>query len=405
MKIRLHTSIAFISLALVVAAWFGGSLRQMDAVEARVRAIRPDITAIQKMEPGLYEGRNAQNQPLYIALESHPGYGGPVLMAIVVNTEKRIETVAIVESAETGPYLTKIIEAAVPDAFLGGSIDKLPHVHAVSGATMSSEAVIRGTARAAAMLGAQRFGLPPAPEPPLLGKEDMVRLLVVAGFFIVALIVASKRFIWNKNRARLILLATSVGVLGFWYGSQFSLATVALFVSGTWLKGVASWAPLVCLLLAVAVLILTRKNLYCAAICPFGGIQEGLSRITACSPPIVPTWMVWASRLLTLAALCMALYCRSPSDATYEPFGKTFNGVGSAVLFALTVAVLLSSLVFKRPWCRLLCPITSLSDYVQFVRNRLSNKVAQPEGDDPAPQKNNGATAPPAMNSNHTKQE
>lgn len=370
-KSLVHSVLALLSLLLVLAAWAGGALRLEDAAENRVRAIRKDITDLRKVDDGLYEGRNADGDPLFIALESHPGYGGPVRMAVVVNAEKRIETVAIVDSAETRPYLVKVLEAAIPDAFLGKSIEHLPQVDAISGATMSSEAVIKGAAKAAALVGAQRFGLPPLPVELSFSTEELIRLGTVACFFFFALFIGAKRFPWNKSRARLALLALSVVVLGFWHGSQFSLSTMALLLSGFWLKGLASWAPLLCLLLALGTLVLTRKNHYCASICPFGGLQECLSRVTSCSAPTPPAWMVWTSRLLALLALCVALYFRAPSDAIYEPFGKTFNGIGSGYLFALSVAVILASLVFKRPWCRLLCPVTPLMDYVRFARERL----------------------------------
>ncbi len=103
-------------------------------------------------------------------------------------------------------------------------------------------------------------------------------------------------------------------------------------------------------------------------ICPFGGLQEGLGRITGCAPPKRTGWMKWTARSFALTALCSAMYFRNPSDAMYEPFGMAFSFIGSSALFALTVLIVVASLVVRRPWCMLFCPVTCLFDYLACVR-------------------------------------
>lgn len=148
---------------------------------------------------------------------------------------------------------------------------------------------------------------------------------------------------------------------------------------GGWMRGVASHAALICLLLAVAVFFLTRKNLYCATLCPFGAVQEGLGRITGCSPPRRTPGMTWTVRLVTLSALAAALFFRNPSEASFEPFGMAFNFTGSDALFAMTLAIAVGSLVVKRPWCRLFCPVTTVFDFFTFARNQWRGCVRGPK--------------------------
>lgn len=92
----------------------------------------------------------------------------------------------------------------------------------------------------------------------------------------------------DPGHVRLFPLLLHHGGRRFHSGGKFSLGTVHLLLSGGWMRGVASHAALTCLLLAVAVFFLTRKNLYCATLCPFGAVQEGLGRITGCSPRGAP---------------------------------------------------------------------------------------------------------------------
>jgi polyferredoxin len=92
-------------------------------------------------------------------------------------------------------------------------------------------------------------------------------------------------------------MIVSTLVLGVWLGTQFSLSSLTLLMSGVWIRGVASYAALLCLVLAILVFLITRKNLYCATLCPFGAVQDGLGRITGCSPPPRYPWLVWTARI------------------------------------------------------------------------------------------------------------
>ncbi len=371
--------LAILTLVLLAGAWVAGSMRAIGAESARLGNISPDIAAIQKSSDNLYTAqRKGAPQPappadqLYIAVAEHPGYGGPLHMAVVVNGEKRIEHVAVLQSADTSTYVSKVVSMNVLDAFLGKSIDAMPKVDAISGATLSSTAIIAAVQRASALIGNARFNMPAPVDSFKIGTREIVKSALVVLFFTLAVIMSLKAFPLKTKWLRLSFLAASIVVLGFMYGTQFSLSTMVTLLAGFWTKGMASYAPLLCLALAVLVFFATKKNLFCASICPFGGLQECLSRITSCSPPTVTVWMKWLARALALAALCAALYFRAPSDAAYEPFGRTFNFIGSGVLFGLSILIIVTSLAFKRPWCRLLCPMTPLFDYFQFMRTWIS---------------------------------
>ena len=371
----LEKALALFTLLVLAAAWAGGMARAQSATAARIGNISPEIVAIRELGDSLYQGQrrgtdgSRPEDVFTIALESHPGYGGPLAVAIVVNGEKVIEHVAVLETSDTRTYIAQIVDKGILNAFLGRDLEHPGRVDAVSGATLSSSAVINGVTRACAAIGAARFGLPlPQRPPPAISNTERIKLALVVLFFAAALFIASAKFPWNKRRAVLFLHIASAIALGFLYGTQFSLAGVSLLLSGAWVRGVASYAPMACLLLAAGIFLVKRKNHYCAMVCPFGGWQECLGAITNGPTPRTAPWMKWLSRFLALAALAFSLYFRNPSIAGYEPFSRTFNFIGSGVLFAASILIVLASLGFRRPWCRLLCPVTPFIDYIAFLR-------------------------------------
>jgi len=362
---------AVLTLLLLITAWGLGGIRVQDASMERIRNISSDIEGIQQVAPSVYEGfrKGQPDQKIYIGLAEHPSYAGALQVAIVVNTEGIIERVALVSTTDTSTYIDRILSEGVLDAFLGASSAKLPAVDAITGASLSSIAIIKSAASAVASIRTiTHKEIAPPDNTPFLSSEEMIKALLTLSLFIFAYIISSQWFKWKSKYIRLGLLAISTILLGVMYNAQFSLSTLVLFLAGFWSQGLASYTALICLLLALVVFFMTRKNLYCTMICPFGGVQEGLGRITNCSTPKKTEWMKWIARLLTLIAMSAALYFRNPSVAQYEPFGMAFSFIGSTAIFALAILIVVSSLLIKRPWCTLLCPISCVFDYLTFVR-------------------------------------
>nr|WP_239057801.1 4Fe-4S binding protein [Pseudodesulfovibrio sp. JC047] len=286
-------------------------------------------------------------------------------VAVVVNSTGVIERVALVESTDTSTYIKRVLDEGILDAFLGADEGKLPRVDAVSGASLTSNAMKKGVAKATAYIRGEAV----KKESLSLSSTETIKAGVTIALFVMAFFISSRVFRWNKKYARLGLLAVSTVLLGFMYGAQFSLSSLIVFLAGFWTQGMASYTALICLILAVVVFFMTRKNLYCAMICPFGGVQEGLGRITKNSPPKRAEWMKWVARAVALIAMSGALYFRNPSDAQYEPFGMAFSFIGSTAIFALMVLVIVASLVVRRPWCTLMCPVSSVFEFLSFMRN------------------------------------
>jgi uncharacterized protein with FMN-binding domain len=360
--------VLLVPLALFLA-WVGGQYRITETTIEQLQNIAHEITDVTLVGDNLYRGKSRNNpeKTFYIAHVSKPSYGGPMEVAAVVDSDKKIRYTAVLSSPDTRSYLEKVIGLGILDAFIDTSIEQMPAVDAVSGATISSTALIRGVESAAQQIGSSEFGMPKSEEKQEAATPETLKLIIICLFFAAAFVITTKR-VRKKNRARTALLCCSVTVLGFWFGTQFSLATVAILINGSWLKGMATYATLLCLVLTIFTFLITRKNLFCTSICPFGAIQEGIGKITGCSTPVQSTWMVWVARGWVLTALLAALYLQAPSYAMYGPLGMTFNFIGSGIIYSLTILVVLSSLMFKQPWCRLFCPTSIMISYLRFAR-------------------------------------
>lgn len=361
---------------LLALAWAGGEARKKEEMTQRLYNISSDIAGVVQIDEHLYQGhlKEDPDEILYLTHESRPSYGGPLKVAAVVDSQKRIRYAAILDSADTHSYLEKVVGLGLLDKFTTMSIDQMPQVDGISGATLSSTAIIQGIENAAQRIGAAKFNLPVTKKISRTVTPETTKLLLICLFYAAALVITRKTF-KPKRKARAALLLLSVITLGFWLGAQFSLSTVVSLLSGVWLKGMATYAALLCLVLAVAVFLVTKKNLFCTFICPFGAVQEGLGNITGCAIPKTTPWMDWVARGWVLAVLLAALYFQTPSDAMYEPFSKAFNFIGSGIVYSLTLLILIASLVVKRPWCNLFCPAKSIFYYLQFARKSFSKRT------------------------------
>ncbi len=356
------------SILVIALAWFAGDRSSRDILLVQLHEMEPSLADINMVKDGIYRAQSIYGE-VYIALDAVPGYGGPVRVAVVVDKDKRICRLAILEARETRSYLNDVIKSGLIDVFAGKDIDKMPVAHAVSGATMTSIAILQSIDNAVHRVDAIRSGADYAETRRHISEKEITKTAVVVCLFVLALWVKSNWFPWSRKWGRRGCLFLSFVTLGVVFAAQPNLSTLVLFLSGLWTSGLASYTTLVCLLLSGCIVLITGNNLYCQMVCPFGALQEGLSGIFRPKAPVLPSWTRWIARLLVLAVICFGLFFRAPGNAAYEPFSKVFSFTGSGVMFAVAIISVLASLFFLRPWCGTLCPMRSIFEFVRFGRN------------------------------------
>jgi spermidine synthase len=303
------------------------------------------------------------------------GYGGPINLLLAVNREARLLGVEYLDSGETPAYIAGIDDwlAGLAGADLTAGPLGLERVDGLSGATVTSRAALEAINRTAGRLGEAAFGaaIPSLRIPPVATLDTAFR--ATATLLAAALLV----HLTGSRRARLVLLVAALAVLGLWLNTpltEIDLVNLSLGHVAAPADNPQRW-----LLLGFAgVTALLFGPIWCGLLCPFGALQELLSRagrrlgLRSCPDRRVDRAVRYIKYLL-LAAMLMAVWLTGNTLwAAFDPMQQLF-GSGLWVRLGgwmpvLAAAVLLGSVVYVRFWCRYFCPLGA------FLA--LGNKVA-----------------------------
>ncbi|MDQ7785085.1 MAG: fused MFS/spermidine synthase [Desulfomonilaceae bacterium] len=293
------------------------------------------------------------------------GYGGPINLLISVSNRGVIQGASVVESRETPSYVRDIEEWL--QNFKGLSIPAPleQHVDTVTGATITSKAVIRTIAKTGRMIGGPLLDLeiPDShSDPRLLGRPNIGDPRLWAVICLMVFFVVS--FYSRSRPMRYACLFASMGILGFWLNAPFTSLDAASLLTGEIPAQGTLWRNV--LLGAVALISLLWGQAFCGYLCPFGALQEIVS---------VKRWRLRASQdlettgryikyVVLAVLLCLFLITNDSVWFGFSPlqhfFGNHsmnfFLGRLDVWILALCVAVLIASTVYFRFWCRYLCP-------------------------------------------------
>jgi len=368
---------ALLTILSLILAWVIGYQRHQYDVESALTQAFPEATELGTVSPQIYlveSNEGGQPEKQYISISSGYGYGGPLSAAIVYDIDCRIQSVTVLEHKETVPFFGKLERGGFTESFVGESclspFVEGADVDAVSGATLSSNALTTAVRNSSHRIAREVFGLAP-PETEGLHVEVGLKEAALVILFIVSLLLFGLRFRF-KRQVRWLALFVSILVLGFGYTTLLTVGNVGAFLLGYWpgWKTHLYWY----LLLAIVFvpLLLRGKHFYCGSICPFGAVQECLSALGGAKrsvPHRIHDHLRWLPRVLAWIFVFIALLSQNPGIQTHEVFGTFFQLTGTAGQFLLMTGVLIAALFITRPWCAYLCPVRGVTDFVKFVRS------------------------------------
>jgi hypothetical protein len=332
-------------------------------------------------------GRIVRTTP---AADDVVGYQGPTETLIGLDANGKIIGLAVGRSFDNEPYVGYVREEPYfLEFFNGRTLAELSKtdlaeagVEGVSGATMTSLAVARGTVLAAeeylqAFQEQRRHAEQAArPEPAWRPTpRDMgTAAVVVAGLLIGLTSLRGRRWI------RWPFLAVLVGYLGFVNGDMLSQALLVGWAGhGVPMRSAAGLAFLT--VAALAVPLVSKSNVYCSHICPHGAAQQllkdrlpwrlhlprWLQRGLSLVPGLLLVWVV----LVPMAGLGFSLVDIEPFDA------YVFRIAGWATL-AIALVGLVASLFVPMAYCRFGCPTGALLGFLRY--NRRSDRLNVRDG-------------------------
>ncbi|MGQ1908961.1 4Fe-4S binding protein [Marinifilum sp. RC60d5] len=379
-KKKLETAMAIIAMIIIVIAWFAGRQLENSDILLSIKEKMPEIIKLEEIDNSTYKLYNEEGENFaYLTIESSMGYGGPLQMAVVVDSTGCISNLAVINSKETPSYLEKVLDKKFLDKIIGKTYDEEyslgKGIDGISSATYSSRAIVEASKKGNRFVAAKVLGLhvPKEIRPSIKFGIPEIALLLL---FLVGYIAHKKSFKYTKI-ARWGTMLAGLFVIGFSFNQPFTLSMINQLLLGYFppLHSHLYWY----LLLGGVFFVFTidNKNAYCSWFCPFGAAQECMGLVGGAKNRSVGKFknvFKWALRALTLFAIVTALLLRNPGVTSYEIFGTLFKLTGSSLQFAILGVVLVSSVFIKRPWCNYLCPLGPVTDHFTNIRRLILNK-------------------------------
>lgn len=350
---------------------------------AAVKSALPGAIALRPGQGGLLEVTDDDDDVVAHVFDTSEmketliGYAGRVPVAIIFSPDGITTAVRPLSNQETPSYIDHVTGRGLFDSFNGMTPEQAlaAPVDTVSGATMTSEAVISSVKSGMAAVRGVKFGHQAPPHREVLARLGAI-VVILAGL-------AFALFPGKLRRFRPWLLVADVFVLGIIGGTTLSLALFTSWImNGPTLP--RGFVPFLAFLIAAAVPFMTGRQAWCNCMCPFGAASELASKIPVrklCLGATARKIAGFVGLIYLSTILGMMVVWPNLDLASFEPFAAfslAAAPIASIVIFAVFFVV---SLFCPRFWCRFLCPTGRILDVFAWAGRRTRRDAASPDDD------------------------
>ena len=311
------------------------------------------------------------------------GYGGTIHLMSYVSPNGEIQNFTVLDSNETPYYLNRALQNK--NGYIGKNcLDSYGehHLHSVTGATVSSNAISETLYRAGNLLLSKTVNQSKKDVYDITDNHGINWSIVLFLMFILTSIILNytrdKKI--GRGVVRTVYLLLTAIILGWLFNVQFSTDVVSKIITGK--INFEYIGASTCLLLMPA-LVLLFGNIYCGYLCPFGALQEltgelgrflfrgkGQPNLTIKSS----FWMIARSfKYIILTVLIITLF-KSSGKSTYEKHDiliSFFNFSFDDIAFKIGLCLIVLSIFYKRFWCRVLCPSGAFLAIMNGIHNMI----------------------------------
>lgn len=213
---------------------------------------------------------------------------------------------------------------------------------------------------------------------PPWGDTPWGKVLMLLAIF--ALVMAA--FLRKSSRLRWAALTVTLVYLGFIDGGFLSVS----HITGAMAQGpsiLLNNLPVLMIVVFTLVTTLLWGRVFCSSLCPFGALQDFLSRFTPRRWQVKMTQAIHDRALyikygiLGLILITAVVQSDLSIFQYFEPFGTLFFFSSSLLLWSILIAILLASLVIKRFYCRYVCPLGAALGLLSLVSPLRIKRVPQ----------------------------
>lgn len=276
------------------------------------------------------------------------GYAGTTPLDIYILNDTVVKVVPL-ENTETPEFFAEAV--GIVHSWNGKKVSDAynMHVDVVSGATLSSKAIIENARRGFAYASKHNGH---GKSVNLSVKFVMTLLVILAGMILP--------IFFRAKMMRTAILVLDVGVLGLWSGTFISYSMlVGIASNGLSMTSIASLIPIMLLIVAFIYPLFGKKAHYCTHICPFGAAQELTNRIPCKNVRLGAKTiriLTGIRKILWYILTLMMLFGVCFEWMDYELFIAFIFSSAKTVIFVFAAITLIVSVFTPRPYCRFVCP-------------------------------------------------
>lgn len=374
-KLRDKVIMGIAIVALFIAIIYQFFADKQDILE-QIRQGEPDTAKIESLggDYPSYKLWNTNGNFLgYAVIAGSSGYGGKLSVLTVIQETGQIKSVSLLENHETPTYLKKILNSGILRKITNQNIkDNLSGIDAVSGATVTSEAIIAAAQKGNAQIGNRQLGL----QIPDNQKINFTWKDIAALGLLLSAVCASAL---KARKLRPWLLALAVLFIGFLGNYSLTYGSFIGLLSGN--LPVFSERP-IWYAMVPGILIITLvwgKNFYCSWLCPFGAVQEGLyhslNLFEFSSSPGIKSKIAGLRWPVCWLAAMLALLFNNGQIAGYEPFAVFFNASGNTAQWIIVMIIVGVSITQIRFWCNTFCPVGFILNFLARLKGKLQRLI------------------------------
>lgn len=287
------------------------------------------------------------------------GFGGRMNLAVYADTAGKLISFQMISSHETPSYLGLL--AKWQQALTGRQLfspEPFADVSAVTGATVSSKAILAALQGSSSRFAGQILGMSIKSSAGGMGLPDR-QAVYLACAFLLSLFAAY----CGGPRVRVVVCVFNLVVGGVILNAQYSTEQIVTILSFNLSAAALSWSFFAAA--GIPLVVAVFGNIYCGYMCPFGAMQELLGRLVPKGlqgPSQSQIYRMGSVRYGLLFVFIAAFFItRDRTTLAADPLISIFNWRFSisdlnTMTIAIAAVVLAASLLYRRFWCRYLCP-------------------------------------------------